>query len=60
MGVSALLIGLIFKLQESALILSLISNWVMAATYWALLALLLSLALNKFVKVKKTDDINKY
>ncbi|MDB3951285.1 hypothetical protein N9403_06610 [Gammaproteobacteria bacterium] len=60
MGVSALVIGLILKLQESGYILTLISDWVFSATYWAILALILSIVLNKVIQAKETDDVNRY
>ena len=60
MGVSALLIGLILKLQESGYILTLISDWVFAATFWAILALILSIVLNKVIQTEETDDVNRY
>jgi len=60
MGVSALVIGLILKLQESNYIITLISDWVFSATYWAILALILSIVLNKVIQAKETDDVNRY
>lgn len=60
MGVSALVIGLILKLQESNYIITLISDWVFSATYWAILALILSIVLNKVIQSKETDDVNRY
>lgn len=60
MGVSALVIGLILKLQESDYIITLISDWVFSATYWAILALILSIVLNKVIQAKETDDVNRY
>ena len=50
MGVSALVIGLILKLQESNYIITLISDWVFSATYWAILALILSIVSGTTVK----------
>lgn len=61
MGVSGLLVGLILKLQESESITILLSDWAWTTTFWAFLALVLSLILNKVVKVSDDKaDINKY
>ena len=61
MGVSGLLVGLILKLQESESIMILLTDWAWTTTFWAFLALVLSLILNKVVKVSDDKaDINKY
>ena len=61
MGVSGILIGLILKLQESENLPILLSDCAWTATIWAILALGLSLILNKFMRLKdKSEDINKY
>ena len=62
MGISGLLVGLLLKLQESGNLSVLISDWTWVATIWALLALALSLLLNRLMKRKKDDtaDINQY
>ena len=61
MGVSGLLVGLILKLQESESIMILLSDWAWTTTFWAFLALVLSLILNKVVRVSDDKaDINKY
>ncbi len=62
MGISGLLVGLLLKLQESGNLSVLISDWTWVATVWALLALALSLLLNRLMKRKKDDtaDINQY
>ena len=61
MGVSGLLVGLILKLQESESIMILLTDWAWTTTFWAFLALVLSLILNKVVRVSDDKaDINKY
>ena len=61
MGVSGILIGLILKLQESEILPILLSDWAWSATIWAILALGLSLILNRFMRLQdKSKDINKY
>ena len=62
MGISGLLVVLLLKLQESGNLSVLISDWTWVATVWALLALALSLLLNRLMKRKKDDtaDINQY
>lgn len=62
MGISGLLVGLLLKLQESGNLSVLISDWTWVATVWALLALALSLLLNRLMKRRKDDtaDINQY
>ncbi len=62
MGISGLLVGLLLKLQESGNLSVLISDWTWVATVWALLALALSLLLNRLMRRKKDDtaDINQY
>tara|TARA_B100000927_G_C16457246_1_gene466363 strand:+ start:518 stop:808 length:291 start_codon:yes stop_codon:yes gene_type:complete len=60
-GVSGLLTGLILKLQESGSLSILVDSWSGALTLWAILSLILSLALNFIVKRKETsEDINDY
>ncbi len=60
-GVSGLLTGLILKLQESGSLPILVDSWSGALTLWAILSLILSLALNFIVKRKETsEDINDY
>ncbi len=60
-GVSGLLTGLILKLQESESLPILVDSWSGALTLWAILSLILSLALNFIVKRKETsEDINDY
>ena len=60
-GVSGLLTGLILKLQESGSLPILVDSWSVALTLWAILSLILSLALNFIVKRKETsEDINDY
>ena len=60
-GVSGLLTGLILKLQESGSLPILVESWSGALTIWAILSLILSLALNFIVKRKETsEDINDY
>ncbi len=60
-GVSGLLTGLILKLQESGSLPILMDSWSGALTLWAILSLILSLALNFIVKRKETsEDINDY
>ena len=60
-GVSGLLTGLILKLQESGSLPILVESWSGALTLWAILSLILSLALNFIVKRKETsEDINDY
>jgi len=60
-GVSGLLTGLILKLQESGSLPILVDSWSAALTLWAILSLILSLALNFIVKRKETsEDINDY
>ena len=60
-GVSGLLTGLILKLQESGSLPILVDSWSGALTIWAILSLILSLALNFIVKRKETsEDINDY
>ena len=60
-GVSGLLTGLILKLQESGSLPILVDSWSGALTLWAILSLILSLALNLIVKRKETsEDINDY
>ena len=62
MGISALIVGLILKLQESGILSVLMSDWAWTATVWALLSLVLSLLLNRLMRRKKDDtaDINQY
>ena len=61
MGVSGILLGIFLKLQESFYVPSLIDDWAWASTIWAILALALSLILNKLMKPKDdTEDINRY
>ncbi len=61
MGISGLLVGFMLKLQESGSLPVLISDWFWVATVWAILALVLSLVLNKVMKRKDdTSDINQY
>ena len=60
-GVSGLLTGLILKLQESGSLPILVDSWSGALTIWAILSLILSLALNFIVRRKETsEDINDY
>ena len=60
-GVSGLLTGLILKLQESGSLPILVESWSGALTIWAILSLILSLALNFIVRRKETsEDINDY
>ena len=60
-GVSGLLTGLILKLQESGSLQILVDSWSGALTIWAILSLILSLALNFIVRRKETsEDINDY
>ena len=60
-GIGALLIGLLYKLQENYSI-ELFNNWSYALVYWALISLLISFLIQKFFKKKKSseDDINIY
>ena len=62
MGISALIVGLILKLQESGNLSVLMSDWAWTATVWALLSLVLSLLLNRLMRRKKDDtaDIIQY
>ena len=61
MGVSGLLIGLILKLQESETTMIFLTDWAWTSTFWAFIALILSLILNKVIKVSDNNsDINKY
>ena len=61
MGVSGLLVGIFLKLQESSSVPTLIDDWAWAATIWAILALALSVILNKMMKSKDVaEDINHY
>tara|TARA_B100000035_G_scaffold310249_1_gene317744 strand:- start:61 stop:360 length:300 start_codon:yes stop_codon:yes gene_type:complete len=60
MGVSGLLVGIFLKVQESYSF-SFIDDWAWAATIWAILALALSLILNKIMKPDDNNkDINQY
>ena len=60
-GIGALLIGLLYKLQENHSI-ELFNNWSYALVYWALISLLISFLIQKVFKKKKSneDDINLY
>ena len=61
MGVSGILLGIFLKLQESSYVPTLIDDWAWASTIWAILALALSLILNKLMKPKDdSEDINRY
>ena len=60
-GASGLLTGLVLKLQESGSLPILLDSWSGALTLWAILSLILSLAVNFNGKRKKNyDDINDY
>ena len=60
-GLSGLLTGLVLKLQENETLSILLKDWAITLTFWAIISLLLSLALNFLVKKRMTSkDINTY
>ena len=60
-GLSGLLTGLVLKLQENEILSILLKDWAITLTFWAIISLLLSLALNFLVKKRMTSkDINNY
>ena len=60
-GLSELLTGLVLKLQENETLSILLKDWAITLTFWAIISLLLSLALNFLVKKRMTSkDINTY
>ena len=60
-GLSGLLTGLVLKLQENEILSILFKDWAITLTFWAIISLLLSLALNFLVKKRMTSkDINTY
>ena len=60
-GLSGLLIGLVLKLQENETLSIFLEDWAITLTFWAIISLLLSLALNFLVKKRMTSkDINNY
>ena len=60
-GLSGLLTGLVLKLQENETLSILLKDWAITLRFWAIISLLLSLALNFLVKKRMTSkDINTY
>ena len=60
-GLSGLLTGLVLKLQENETLNIFLKDWAITLTFWAIISLLLSLALNFLVKKRMTSkDINTY
>ena len=60
-GLSGLLTGLVLKLQENETLSIFLKDWAIALTFWAIISLLLSLALNFLVKKRMlSKDINNY
>ena len=60
-GLRGLLTGLVLKLQENETLSILLKDWAITLTFWAIISLLLSLALNFLVKKRMTSkDINTY
>ena len=60
-GLSGLLTGLVLKLQENETLVIFLKDWAITLTFWAIISLLLSLALNFLVKKRMTSkDINNY
>ncbi len=60
-GLSGLLTGLVLKLQENETLGIFLKDWAITLTFWAIISLLLSLALNFLVKKRMiSKDINNY
>ena len=60
-GLSGLLTGLVLKLQENETLSIFLKDWAITLTFWAIISLLISLALNFRVKKRMTSkDINNY
>ena len=60
-GLSGLLTGLVLKLQENETLGIFLEDWAITLTFWAIISLLLSLALNFLVKKRMiSKDINNY
>ncbi|RZO27613.1 MAG: hypothetical protein EVA93_03040 [SAR86 cluster bacterium] len=60
-GLSGLLTGLVLKLQENETLSIFLKDWAITLTFWAIISLLISLALNFLVKKRMTSkDINNY
>ncbi len=60
-GMSAFIVGLILRLQDSSLIPHVLSDLVWALVVWGFLALAISFIIRNVFKTKKSNkDINKY
>jgi|TARA_B110000495_G_C22530213_1_gene322551 membrane-bound ClpP family serine protease len=60
-GISALIVGIILKLQEGDFIPSILSDWLWTSVLWAFLAVGISVLMRNIFKTKNIDDdINNY
>jgi len=60
-GISALIVGIILKLQESDFIPIIFSDWLWTSVLWAFLAVGISVLMKNIFKTKNLDDdINNY
>ena len=60
-GVGAILIGVLYKIQESYSF-KIFSNWAYALVVWGILSLVISFIIQKYLKNKRAteEDINSY
>lgn len=60
-GISALIVGIILKLQESDFIPIIFADWLWTSVIWAFLAVGISVLMKNIFKTKNLDDdINNY
>lgn len=60
-GISALIVGIILKLQESDFIPIIFADWLWTSVLWAFLAVGISVLMKNIFKTKNLDDdINNY
>ena len=59
LGISALVVGLILKVQQNSDIL-IISEWPYSLLLWGIISIVISYVIQNYFKTNNKDDVNKY